>query len=73
MFCQMKAKGNMVYKKPISQSTLLNQLKLFGEISGFRWNLFTHRFQYGGDTIMNKNDKVSFMPFAPCILSLTNK
>ncbi|GAA92658.1 C2H2 finger domain protein [Aspergillus luchuensis IFO 4308] len=31
------------------------RLKNFGEIAGFKWSLFAHRFRYGGGTILNES------------------
>ncbi|BCR98210.1 uncharacterized protein AKAW2_31529S [Aspergillus luchuensis] len=32
--------------------------KNFGEIAGFKWSLFAHRFRYGGGTILNESGLV---------------
>ncbi|KAL4879841.1 hypothetical protein BJY04DRAFT_228777 [Aspergillus karnatakaensis] len=37
----------------------VKSLKVFGEIAGFKWSLFTHRFRYGGGTILNESGLVS--------------
>jgi Protein of unknown function (DUF3435) len=60
VFCRVEATGGKVKvhrKQPISIETLSFQLKTFGEIAGFRWSLFTHRFRYGGGTILNGSGK----------------
>lgn len=60
VFCRVDAKRGKVtvnQKQPITKSTLSSQMKLFGEIAGFLWSMFTHRFRYGGGTIMNASGK----------------
>ncbi|KAJ5950701.1 uncharacterized protein N7479_009114 [Penicillium vulpinum] len=62
VFCKVEAaKGKIVFHRhqPISVGSLSNQLQTFGEIAGFKWSLFTHRFRYGGGTIMNESGLVS--------------
>ncbi|KAL4810583.1 hypothetical protein BDV18DRAFT_127695 [Aspergillus unguis] len=62
VFCHVESirgKNRIDRKRPISQSTLTRQLKVFGEIAGFKWSLFTHRFRYGGGTILNESGLVS--------------
>jgi hypothetical protein len=63
VFCKVEAKGGKVKvlrKEPISKSTLSRQIAVFGEIAGFLWKLFTHRFRYGGGTVLNKSGTVSY-------------
>jgi hypothetical protein len=65
VFCRVDAKRGKVtvnQKQPITKSTLLSQMKLFGEIAGFLWSMFTHRFWYGGGTIMNASGQFSLIP-----------
>ncbi|KAE8130760.1 hypothetical protein BDV38DRAFT_291355 [Aspergillus pseudotamarii] len=62
VFCKVKSVRGKIQihrDQPISQSTLSRQLKTFGEIAGFKWSLFTHRFRYGGGTILNESGLVS--------------
>jgi hypothetical protein len=62
VFCKVEAaRGNIVLHRhqPISVGSLSNQLQTFGEIAGFKWSLFTHRFRYGGGTIMNESGKLA--------------
>ncbi|BDD63414.1 hypothetical protein MAP00_008306 [Monascus purpureus] len=62
VFCKVKCVRGKIQihrDQPISQSTLSRQLKVFGEIAGFKWSLFTHRFRYGGGTILNESGLVS--------------
>lgn len=61
VFCRVEAKRGKVtvnHKLPITKATLSKQIKTFGEITGFGWSLFTHRFRYGGGTIMNASGKL---------------
>ncbi|KAJ5871101.1 uncharacterized protein N7529_003454 [Penicillium soppii] len=62
VFCKVEAnKGNIKFHRyrPNSVGSLSGQLQTFGEIAGFKWSLFTHRFRYGGGTILNKSGLVS--------------
>ncbi|QKX60769.1 uncharacterized protein TRUGW13939_07915 [Talaromyces rugulosus] len=62
VFCRVEAKRGKVTvntKLPITPSTLSSQMKDFGEIAGFLWSMFTHRFRYGGGAIMNTSGLVS--------------
>ncbi|KAE8414836.1 hypothetical protein BDV36DRAFT_298672 [Aspergillus pseudocaelatus] len=48
VFCKVKGVCDKIQihrDQPISQSTLSRQLKIFGEIAGFKWSLFTRRFR----------------------------
>lgn len=68
IFCHVKSirgKNRIDRKRPISQSTLTRQLKVFGEIAGFKWSLFTHRFRYGGGTILNESGKFRTVLLCP--------
>lgn len=68
VFCKVKCVRGKIQihrDQPISQSTLSRQLKVFGEIAGFKWSLFTHRFRYGGGTILNESGKLWCMPSCP--------
>lgn len=68
VFCHIegiRGKIQIHRKQPISQSSLSQQLKKFGEIAGFKWSLFTHRFRYGGGTILNESGECWHMPMAP--------
>ena len=61
VFCKVKSVRGKIQihrDQPILQSTLSRQLKIFGEIAGFKWSLFTHRFRYGGGTILNESGKL---------------
>lgn len=60
VFCKVEAtKGKIKIHRdqPISVGSLSGQLQTFGEIAGFKWSLFTHRFRYGGGTILNESGK----------------
>ncbi|KAI2834294.1 hypothetical protein CBS11350_10827 [Aspergillus niger] len=62
VFCKVtsvRGKIQIHRDQPIPSSTLSRQLKVFGEIAGFKWSLFTHRFRYGGGTILNESGLVS--------------
>ena len=68
VFCKVKSVRGKIQihrDQPILQSTLSRQLKIFGEIAGFKWSLFTHRFRYGGGTILNESGKLWNMPSCP--------
>lgn len=68
MFCyveNIRGKIHIYLKQPISQSTFSRQLVTFGEIAGFTESLFTHRFQYGGSTVLNESGKSWRMPVVP--------
>lgn len=54
-FCRVNVRHGKVtvsQKQSMTKSTLTSQMKLFGEIAGFLWSMFTHQFRYGGGTIM---------------------
>uniref|UniRef100_A0A093UP37 Uncharacterized protein n=1 Tax=Talaromyces marneffei PM1 TaxID=1077442 RepID=A0A093UP37_TALMA len=60
VFCRVEAKRGKVTvnpKLPITKATLTKQIRDFGEIAGFPWAVFTHRFRYGGGTIINPSGK----------------
>lgn len=60
VFCKVEAtKGKIRFQRDqrISLGSLSGQLQTFGEIAGFKWSLFTHRFRYGGGTILNESGK----------------
>ena len=62
VFCRIEViKGRIKCHRdqPISVSSLSAQFQTFGEIAGFKWSLFTHRFRYGGGTILNESGKSS--------------
>lgn len=61
VFCRVEAKRGKVTvnpKLPIAKGTLTKQVRDFGEIAGFPWSVFMHRFWYGGGTIMNTSGKL---------------
>lgn len=63
VFSKVEATKGMVRfqrDQPISLGSLSSQLQTFGEIAGFKWSLFTHRFRYGGGTILNESGKFTF-------------
>ena len=65
VFCRVEAKRGKVTvnpKLPITKATLTKQLRDFGEIAGFPWAVFTHRFRYSGATIMNASGKCLLIP-----------
>jgi hypothetical protein len=75
VFCRVEAKRGKVTvnpKLPITPSTLSAQIKDFGEIAGFLWSLFTHRFRYGGGAIMNASGKfsISHIPMSLAVANL---
>lgn len=68
VFCKVtsvRGKIQVHRDQSILQSTLSRQLKVFGEIAGFKWLLFTHRFRYGGGTILNESGMWWHLPSCP--------
>jgi hypothetical protein len=61
VFCKIEGIKGLIKchrDQPISKSSLSSQFQTFGEITGFKWSLFTHRFRYGGGTILNESGKL---------------